>query len=213
MGREFLDIFEDWADKYDTSVTGHDEEYKEVFARYEDILQKVADLSVGNVLEFGVGTGNLTTKLLGNRLEVFGVEPSKPMRDLAVEKLGDSVSISDGDFLNFDLPNASVHTIVSTYAFHHLTDAEKDEAVRNYGNFLPVGGKIVFADTMFEDKKAYTDTIQQSKEKGYHNLAEDLQREYYTTIGVLRSILEKYDFDVEFTRFNHFVWVMNATKR
>jgi putative AdoMet-dependent methyltransferase len=213
MGREFLNIFEDWAEQYDSSVYGHDEEYKEVFANYEDILQSTADAAFGNVLEFGVGTGNLTTKLLERGLNVYGIEPSKPMRDLAFEKLGNDVSIEDGDFLNFPLPEKQIDSIVSTYAFHHLTDKEKEEAVAKYGKFLQPGGKIIFADTMFENEKAFADTIEQAKQRGFNNLAEDLQREYYTTIPVLRTILEKHGFEVTFTRYNHFVWLLNATKQ
>ncbi|MBM7701434.1 class I SAM-dependent DNA methyltransferase [Metabacillus iocasae] len=213
MGREFLNIFEDWASEYDASVHGHDEEYKEVFNRYEDILQSVADLSKGNVVEFGVGTGNLTTKLVANGRAVHGVEPSQPMRELAIEKLGDVITIEDGDFIEFNLPKERVDSIVSTYAFHHLTDDEKQEAVAKYGNLLEPGGKIVFADTMFESEEAFEDTIKQANARGYFNLAEDLQREYYTTIDVLRAIFEKNGFETTFTRFNHFVWVVNATKQ
>ncbi|MFC3883014.1 class I SAM-dependent methyltransferase [Bacillus songklensis] len=213
MGREFLNIFEDWAEQYDSSVYGHDEEYKEVFARYEEILQGTANAAFGNVIEFGVGTGNLTTKLLEKGLNVYGIEPSKPMRDLALEKLDNKVSIEDGDFLNFPLPEGQVDSIVSTYAFHHLTDLEKEEAVAKYGKFLQPGGKIIFADTMFENEQSFIDTIEQAKQRQFNNLAEDLQREYYTTIPVLRAILEKHGFDVTFNRYNHFVWLLNATKK
>lgn len=31
MGREFLSLFDHWADSYDDTVSGHDEQYKEVF--------------------------------------------------------------------------------------------------------------------------------------------------------------------------------------
>ncbi|HWO95370.1 MAG TPA: methyltransferase domain-containing protein [Bacillus sp. (in: firmicutes)] len=213
MGLEFLDIFENWAERYDSSVYGHDEEYKEVFANYEAILEKTAAEAFGHVLEFGVGTGNLTAKLLEKGLDVYGIEPSKQMRDLAVEKLGKRVSIEDGDFLTFSLPVKPIDSIVSTYAFHHLTDAEKEEAVAKYGKFLQPGGKIIFADTMFEDEKKFSDTIEQAKQQGFNNLAKDLQREYYTTIPVLRNMLERHGFNVTFTRYNHFVWLLNAKKQ
>lgn len=213
MGREFLDIFEDWAEQYDSSVYGHDEEYKEVFANYEAILEGTAAEAFGHVIEFGVGTGNLTVKLLEKGLQVYGIEPSKTMRDLALKKLGGKVFIGDGDFLVFSLPANQVDSVVSTYAFHHLTDREKEEAVAKYGKFLQPGGKIIFADTMFEDEKQFSDTVEQAKQKGFNHLAEDLQREYYTTIPALRGMLERQGFNVSFTRYNHFVWLLNATKQ
>src|SRR5690606_8870910 len=156
MGREFLEVFEGWAETYDSTVTGHDVEYKEVFSRYDDILNDVVQKSGHVVLEFGVGTGNLTQKLLNENKTVYGVEPSKPMREIAIEKLkGYSLKIDDGDFIVFKKPEEQIDTIVSTYAFHHLNDTEKNQAFIEYSNILEKGGKIVFADTMFENKQEY----------------------------------------------------------
>ncbi|KAA0549313.1 class I SAM-dependent methyltransferase [Bacillus sp. BGMRC 2118] len=213
MGREFLDLFEQWASSYDDSVNGHDEEYKEVFKYYEQILDTVVERSRGNVLEFGVGTGNLTQRYINKGFTITGIEPSTPMREVALQKLPKGIVIADGDFLQFSLPEEKPNTIVSTYAFHHLTDEEKGIAIANYGKFLGKGDKIVFADTMFESNKAYQDMIKKSNEQGFHNLAEDLEREYYTTIEVLQNICEKNNFEVTFSRCNEFVWVMEAVKQ
>jgi putative AdoMet-dependent methyltransferase len=213
MGREFLDLFEDWAVKYDDSVSGHDIEYKEVFKYYDRILEAVVERSVGTVLEFGVGTGNLTRKLLDNGFTVNGIEPSPPMRELAISKLPSTISITDGDFLEFAWPEEQTNTIVSTYAFHHLTDEEKGIAIAKYGNYLHKGDKIVFADTVFESKQAHLEMVEKSREQGFHNLAEDLLREYYTTIDVLEKLFTENHFSVTFSRCNEFVWVMEAVKQ
>ncbi|WP_153123200.1 class I SAM-dependent DNA methyltransferase [Peribacillus tepidiphilus] len=212
MGREFLDIFENWADSYDDTVVGHDLEYKEVFRGYEEILSEVADRSFGHVLEFGVGTGNLTKELLNRGLEVTGIEPSRPMREIAEKKLPKEVKLHDGDFLEFSV-DKKIDTIVSTYAFHHLTDDEKEKAVKLYGNLLRQGGKIVFADTMYESKQAHLNAIEKAEREGFYNLAKDLQTEYYSTIPFLKEIFEKYGFTVTFSRCNDFVWILEATKQ
>ncbi|MED0655903.1 class I SAM-dependent methyltransferase [Anoxybacillus ayderensis] len=212
MGREFLDIFETWAQSYDSSVYGHDEQYRDVFDRYETILNTVVEKSGDVVLEFGVGTGNLTKKLIEAKKIVYGIEPSAPMRELAKEKLGD-VSVEDGDFLQFPLPNEPIDTIVSTYAFHHLTDTEKEEAIGKYSALLRKGGKIVFADTAFIDREAHEAMIAEAKQKGFVDLAEDLQREYYTTIPALEHMFTTHGFTVTFTPMNRFVWLMEAVKQ
>jgi putative AdoMet-dependent methyltransferase len=211
MGREFLEVFEQWADSYDETVVGHDLEYKEVFSRYEQILEGVAARSFGHVLEFGVGTGNLTMKLVDKGLKVTGIEPSPPMRQIAEEKLGDHAPIFDGDFFHFPEDQA-IDTFVSTYAFHHLNDDEKALAVAHYGKLLSKGGKIVFADTMYQSVEDYKLAIEDAKEKGFYNLAKDLETEYYTTIPVLKRMLEENGFSVSFTRFNDFVWLMEGVK-
>lgn len=212
MGREFLGIFENWADSYDETVIGHDIEYKDVFSNYEQILKAVASRSQGHVVEFGTGTGNLTKKLLDNGFEVTGIEPSQAMRSIAEKKLGATANILDGDFIHFpEIEN--IGTFVSTYAFHHLTDEEKATAVAYYGKLLSKGGKIVFADTMYETEEDYNNAIVNAKENGFHNLAKDLETEYYTTIPILRSILENNGFHVTFTRSNDFVWLMEGVKQ
>ncbi len=212
MGKEFLELFENWADSYDDTVTGHDIEYKEVFKHYDPLLEEVAKRSFGRVLEFGPGTGNLTRKLLDNGLTVTGIEPSPAMRKVAQTKLAGEAEILDGDFLHFAI-KGQVDTIVSSYAFHHLTDEEKGYAISNYGKLLPSGGKIVFADTMYESKDAYEEAIASAQENGFHNLAEDLQREYYTTIPVLKAFMEQNNFTVTFSRVNDFVWIMEGVKK
>ncbi len=105
-----------------------------------------------------------------------------------------------------------VNTIVSTYAFHHLTDEEKKIAFSKYGKILAKGDKIVFADTMFLTQDTYNDTINSAKKNGFHNLAEDLLREHYTTIPVFESIASDTGFTVQFERCNDFVWLLEATK-
>lgn len=211
MGREFLELFEQWADSYDETVIGQDIEYREVFLNYEKILESVASRSFGHVAEFGVGTGNLTKKLKERGLTITGIEPSPSMREIAKEKLGESIVILDGDFLHFpELKN--VDTYVSTYAFHHLTDAEKALAIAYYGSTLSIGGKIVFADTMYGSEEEYNNAINEAKEKRFYNLAKDLETEYYTTIPILKKILEENNFIVSFTRYNDFVWLMEGVK-
>ncbi|BCB04917.1 class I SAM-dependent DNA methyltransferase [Bacillus sp. KH172YL63] len=212
MGREFLELFQDWADSYDDTVTGKDVEYQAVFEHYDNILEEVVSRSKGRVVEFGPGTGNLTKKLLEAGLEVVPFEPSPEMRAIGMQKLGEQVTFKDGDFLDFSLEEVA-DTIVSSYAFHHLTDEEKGKAFGIYGKLLAQGGKIVFADTMFETEQHYQATISQAMMKKYDNLAEDLKREYYTTLDVLEKLLQENGFTVHFQQLNHFVWIMEATKQ
>ncbi|WP_312093337.1 class I SAM-dependent methyltransferase [Niallia sp.] len=210
MGKEFLEIFEQWADSYDDSLT-NDKEYEAVFRHYDRILTNVAERSAGHVVEFGPGTGNLTLKLIEKGLTVTAIEPSPAMRRLAKDKIGTKAQLIEGDFLHFKL-DSTPNTFVSTYAFHHLTDQEKDEAIKQYSNLLPKGGKIVFADTMYVTKEAHYQAIKGATGKGQNNLAEDLQREYYTTIPILTEILEKNGFSARFEKMNDFVWIMEGKK-
>ncbi|UCZ51906.1 class I SAM-dependent methyltransferase [Bacillus shivajii] len=211
MGTEFVELFDRWAESYDQTVAGIDEEYKEVFVGYGKILQEVANRSSGHIIEFGVGTGNLSSFLLSKADHYTGIEPSEKMRLIASKKL--DYEILSGDFLHFPLPEEEVQTIVSTYAFHHLTDDEKQQAANLYSKMLNSGHKVVFADTMFINEDEKQEIIQNAKEKRFLNLAEDLKTEYYTTIPFLTEIFEQANFEVSFQSMNKFVWILEATKR
>lgn len=212
MSSEFTKLFDDWSKTYDDTVTGTDPEYREVFVHYEEILQSVADKAKGLILEFGVGTGNLTEQILRQGKEVIGYEPSGEMRKIAVQKLP-GLTLFQGDFLDFPISERSPDTIVSTYAFHHLTDENKKIAISRYHGLLSAQGKIVFADTVFANEEAKEKMIQDALGKNYTRLAQDLKTEYYTTIPVLTGFFEEVGFDVEFTRKNDFVWLIEAVKK
>ncbi|MFB4167046.1 class I SAM-dependent DNA methyltransferase [Virgibacillus sp. JSM 102003] len=212
MGREFLGVFDQWADSYDESVAGVDPQYKAVFENYDVILNEVTKCAFGNVLEFGVGTGNLSKKLMESGYRVTGIEPSQTMRRKASEKLPE-LPLYEGDFIDFPDLSKPVHTVVSTYAFHHLTDKEKDVAVQQFARILPSMGKIVFADTVFESIEYKEIMINKAYKQGFTDLAEDLQREYYTTVGELQRIFTANGFHVKFEQMNDFVWLIIAVKK
>lgn len=211
MGREFVEIFDEWVHSYDDSVYGKDKEYADVFDKYDEILQAVADLAISPVVEFGVGTGNLTQKMADRGLQVVGIEPNKAMREVTAKKM-ENLTLIDGDFLEFE-DKVEAKTFVSSYAFHHLTDEEKAQAFQLYAEKLPTAGKVVFADTVFESAEAKQRKVEFEESRGYVNLVEDLNREYYTTLPVLRDMIEAAGFTVEFTQLNGYVWLIDATKR
>ena len=211
MGREFVEIFFLFLDSYDASVSGQDPEYRDVFEKYNDILSAVANKSFGTVVEFGTGTGNLTAKLIDEGHNVIGIEPNDAMRAVTAKRFPNLVLI-DGDLLDFEAPQ-KVDTFVSSYVFHHLKDNEKEKALSTYATILPVGGKIVFADTVFTSEEAKQAQISKERARGFNNVADDLEREYYTTIPVLTKSFEKAGFDVQFEQMNDFVWLMDAIKK
>lgn len=203
-----MDIFKEWATDYDATVTGHDEQYREVFAGYEVMLDEVVDQLEGTVMEFGSGTGNLSARIL-ERHELIAVEPSPEMRAIAAEKL--QSEIKDGDFLNYPT-DRSVDTIVSSYAFHHLTDEEKRTAIQSYVEHFDAP-RFVLLDTMFASQKVKREILDWAETNGYHELLEDLNREYYPYTQTIQAMLEAHGYNVTLTQKNKFVWLVVATKQ
>jgi putative AdoMet-dependent methyltransferase len=211
MGREFTALFDEWSESYDRTVAGEDVEYREVFEGYDRILEAVAERVSGTVVEFGVGTGNLTEKLLAKSDKVYGIEPSEGMRR-EVLKRELPMELLDGDFLEFPALPSSIDAIVSTYAFHHLTDVEKERAVALYSQLLAPGGRVVFADTSFASAEERHEIEQSALEAGFLNLYQDLRTEYYTSLEILNKLFMEHGFTVSFTRLNRFVWLLEAVK-
>ena len=212
MGREFVDIFDEWIYSYDASVAGEDPEYRDVFERYDEILQDVTSRAIGTVLEFGTGTGNLTAKLVGAGHQVIGIEPNTEMRRATIERFP-SMVVKDGDLLDFETDGILIDSIVSSYVFHHLTDEEKGIALKKYAQLLPINGKIIFADTAFITQETKLAQIEKERARNFHKVADDLEREYYTTVLVLKNLFNDAGFEVRFKQLNDFVWLMEATKK
>ncbi len=211
----FNALFDGWADAYDATVSAADGEYQEVFVNYQEILKqtvKQIDNPEGaKVLDIGSGTGNLgyVASLAG--CNVTGVEPNGKMRQLAKGKYP-GLHFVEGSFLSIPVENESIDAIISSYAFHHLTDDEKGEAVKYFLAKLKPAGKVVIADTMYSSLEVREEILQDALSKGYTHLANDLETEFYTTHKVLEKLFSNAGFTVSFEPMNKFVWILTAVK-
>ena len=61
--------------------------------------------------------------------------------------------------------------------------------MKRYGKMLGKHGKIVFADTVFKDREAFSAAVKKAKENGFLQLAEDLETEHYPTISEMETSL------------------------
>ncbi|RWZ51282.1 class I SAM-dependent methyltransferase [Halobacillus fulvus] len=211
MGVEFVDLFDQWASSYDDTVAGKDPEYREVFEGYDSMLEELAQLSVSPVMEFGVGTANLTKKIIDQHKVVFGIEPSSEMRKIAKMKSPEA-AIYAGDFLKFPKLQTPIRSIVSSFAFHHLNQEEKSAAIQMFHEQLEPQGKIIFIDTLFENEAHKKQLIQQAEADGFLNLAQDLQEEYYPYLEPLKETFAAHGFEVSCKQLNKYAWLIQATK-
>ncbi|PTQ55871.1 MAG: SAM-dependent methyltransferase YrrT [Candidatus Carbobacillus altaicus] len=218
----FNALFDHWAKTYDLVVSGADVEYAEVFAGYDQILERVVrDIGLPSgalVVEIGLGTGNLTKKLKARGYRVIGVEPSQAMREEARRKI-EGVDIRDGSFLhlpldsNLDSKEWQIDAFVSTYAFHHLTDEEKEFALQKMVTRLVPKGKIVFADTLFVDETARQSMIEEARRRGFSRLERDLTEEFYPLLPNLKKMLERVGLEMKFEQLNRYVWLWKGERR
>lgn len=212
---DFTALFDAWAETYNEIVHAGEGEYAEVFAGYDGILSRVCGeirRPPGTlVVDLGTGTGNLAQKALAAGYRVVGVDPSPEMRRRAAEVPG--LTVLDGAFLDIPLPDASAGAVISSYAFHHLTDTEKVAAGAELARVLEPQGRVVFADTAFLDQAAKLAIHAAAKEAGHTNLLHDLESEYYTTLDVLEGVFRTNGLRIAFEQLNRYVWLMVAERR
>src|ERR1039457_2673652 len=105
------------------------------------------------VVDLGCGTGQLSLPLAERGGRVLAVDVSQDM----VDRLEEAASRRDVTSLecaavpieDLELPERSVDLVVSSYALHHLRDADKARLVSAIFTWLRPGGRLVVADMMF----------------------------------------------------------------
>jgi SAM-dependent methyltransferase len=105
------------------------------------------------VVDLGCGTGQLSLPLAEKGGRVLAVDVS-PVMVQRLQEVARSRAISGLDCAavpieGLTLPDGSVDLIVSSYALHHLRDADKARLISAAFGWLRPGGRLVVADMMF----------------------------------------------------------------
>lgn len=174
-------------------------EYPEYFARFYDLiyhqvrdgvdnsfyLKKISETR-GRVLEVGVGTGRLFTEALNNGADIYGIDISPSMIEVALKKLSPEQKkrISLQNIIDFKFKKKLDLIVAPFRVFMHLTEkADQLAALNNvYDNLVP-GGVFIF-DVFVPDLKPLL--------SGIDNLT-DFDMEYEPGNRVKRIVTTKPD--------------------
>ncbi|ACV12961.1 Methyltransferase type 11 [Halorhabdus utahensis DSM 12940] len=138
--------FDEQADSYDD---GNSPEYRAC----ANLVIEHADPDDGDtVLDLGTGTGAIALALAPAAGRVIGRDISEGMRERARQKAADrgleNTEFGEGRFREPNLPeDADVDVVVSNFALHHLSDAEKREAIETIAGLDPA--RFVLGDVLF----------------------------------------------------------------
>jgi SAM-dependent methyltransferase len=139
-----------WSDR----VASWDQHGSAGLARVTAAILEVPGITPGTrVVDLGCGTGQVSLPLASRGAQVLAVDVSSAM----IGRLGSEagrlgVTTLDGLAMPIEevvLPPASVDLVVSSYALHHLRDADKARLVTAAYGWLRPGGRLVIADMMF----------------------------------------------------------------
>ncbi|AOR23148.1 MerR family transcriptional regulator [Clostridium taeniosporum] len=202
--------FNNWAKAYDRDII-EDKGTLKIYKNYSLILQNVYDTVKSfhiinpNILEIGVGTGNLASKFLNDSCSIIGIDQSREMLTVAKEK-HPNLKVRIGEFLRIPYYNKCFDVIISTYAFHHLNTEEKSIAIEEMFRVLKDNGIIVISDLMFKSIKDEEDILR--------NLSigqvEEIRDEYYSYIDFLISEFKKYNKKLQYKRIDKFNYIISV---
>ncbi|KPU63468.1 methyltransferase [Thermococcus sp. EP1] len=190
--------FDRWAETYDEDVARKDW----IHRNYEKVLKLVAEKAKGVVVDIGCGTGNILRFIKCE--QYIGVEPSGEMRKVFKEKWG--FEPVNGHFLNIPLPDGIANTVITTYAFHHVPDEEKEKAIKEMFRVLKPDGRLIIADVMFKSEK---EKRRIGEEDG---ITEEIEDEYFATIEHLRKVCERGELVFTFEQVTRYVWVVEVKR-
>ena len=105
------------------------------------------------VADLGCGNGQLSLPLAERGAQILAIDVSPGMVEDLMQEAGrrgltglDAVALP---IEGLALPESSLDLVVSSYALHHLRDADKAKLVDSAFHWLRPGGRLVLADMMF----------------------------------------------------------------
>jgi putative AdoMet-dependent methyltransferase len=149
--------FNQWSATYDDDIR---EDGQFPFDGYERVLDRVveiADVQPGlEILELGVGTGNLTRRLVELGAAIWAVDFSADMLAIARQKVPQA-HFAQADLLG-EFPEEfqrRFDRVIATYVFHEFPLSEKIGLLeRLFDNNLIMDGYVVIGDIGFKDAEA-----------------------------------------------------------
>lgn len=167
---------------YESSITKTADKHWEEFA--DSVMQKTQ--MIGSVLDIGSNDGTLLAKFKEKGCQVLGIDPCKPITDIANKK---GIPTITALFSKEALPGHKFNLITGSNVFAHIDDL--DQVIYDVKDLLAPKGVFVFESPYlgdFIDKLEY-DTV-------YH------QHLSYLAVAPLVRFLAIHDmeiFDIEFT--------------
>ncbi|OVE86157.1 class I SAM-dependent methyltransferase [Natronolimnobius baerhuensis] len=142
---------EDHAARFDEKASEYDESKSDEYRACANlVIEHAAPDSSDIVLDLGTGTGAIALALAPDAERVVGRDISEGMMDEAEQKAtAEGLENLEFDYGTFREPeyNGEVDVVTSNFAMHHLSDAEKREAIDVIAGLEPQ--KFVLGDVMF----------------------------------------------------------------
>jgi len=196
--------FDSWAESYDDSLINAKGYPFEGYNKVLGFISNSVNVSrKTDILDIGVGTGNLALLLYEKGASIDGVDFSSKMLEKAKEKM------LGGNFYLFDfsrglpskLLSKKYNYVISSYAFHHLNDSTKLNLILTLKDLLKVNGKILIGDVSFLSRRSLYECRRASGELWDND-------EYYIIADSFVPLLKSSGMDIKYTQISFCSGVM-----
>jgi 2-polyprenyl-3-methyl-5-hydroxy-6-metoxy-1,4-benzoquinol methylase len=117
------------------------------------VLEECRRVPDAIAVDLGAGSGAVTIPLARTCSRILAVDVSDALLDRLranAEREGvDNIDVINCPIQSLELAPASVDLIVTNYAMHHLSDAEKQAVLQRGHQWLRPGGRLIVGDMMF----------------------------------------------------------------
>lgn len=218
MRSQHVDEFnhDPWADNYDRNVRNETDPIRAGYA--ETLAWTVAQAAITPddvVVDLGAGTGN-TSALIPAAGQVVCVDISPKMTAQAQPKLQHLTRV---DYIHCDLLEYFAHdavacdVVISTYAIHHLTEAEKETLFALIYAALKPGGRAAFGDLMFRDAAAEAELRAAYLAAGMTDLILDFDEEFFWHVEHATTALARCGFEMQAVKqFSSLSWGISVKR-
>lgn len=214
MNNKNIGCHDSQADSYDNRII-NDLKNKDCYIRekyfevHKEVL-KLADLKDwDSVLDIGIGTGLLEERIQ-NRVRMFGIDISLKMMQKVNDKNIVMAGLKIGTFNDIPFKDKMFDVVISCFAFHHLTDNDKERSIPEMKRVLKEGGRIVIGDFMYLNENSKKQLIKKFEYEKRTDMIEEMKEENFTNIENFKQSLKRNGFDVEFSQISNISWVISA---
>lgn len=198
--------FDQQALTHDERVLHNDKEYKDYEEALRLIFQWVKPRGGEKGLDMGTGTGNLAQIFMQNGIPMSGVDQSKEMMKQCQSK-HPHMDIKLGNFLAIPYMDNQFDFVVTSFAFHHISNEQKLLALNEMRRVLKSHGRICIGDLMFDNEAAQEQYMNELKENGRLTMMQD---KHYALCSSLLTWFDDHGYITKHTKLNELLYVVYA---
>ena len=186
----------------------------------------VDDTKQLTLIDLGCGTGAFSINAAEQFRKIYAVDVSdvmlKAARDKAEKNDITNIAFINAGFLTYRHEEEAADILLSRFAFHHLPDFWKQEALFNMNRMLKTGGLFYLYDVIFNFKpdnsgmvingwlEHFASKVRPEFIKEFHTHIRD---EYSTYSWIMDGMLERAGFSVEKRTHDHNINMMYRCRK